>query len=52
MSETKPSNGLEDVEIIRNLGDFRTYWTIEINKKLTKRQAQYLAMKIKALIIW
>jgi len=49
---TKTTKRSEDIEIIRNLGHFRTYWTIEVNKKLTKKQAQYLAMKLKALMIW
>jgi len=36
----------KDIEIIRNVGDFETYWTLEIDKKLTKKQVEKLAKGI------
>jgi len=33
----------EDIEIVRNLGDEKTYFTVEIHTKLTNRQAERLA---------
>lgn len=31
---------LTDIEIVRNLGDHKTFWTVEISTKFTKRQAR------------
>lgn len=33
----------EDIEIVRNLGDEKTYFTVEIHTKLTHQQAERLA---------
>lgn len=31
---------LSDITIVRNLGEHKTFWTVEISTKFTKKQAE------------
>ena len=46
----KDDCGKEYTTIVRNLGDFKTYWTVEIDKKFSKKQAIHFNMKVKELL--
>ena len=46
MAKCKTEIPYEDIEIVKNSGDIETHWTVEINTKLTKKQAEELAEMI------